>query len=169
MCGIPTKQCLMKTRVPAASNHSLGTESKHINLYEGDIDPTQSRPLSDGQLGKMASVRTWKFHWKFRGIHSKHLHEAAKSRSVVKPLGKGLHEASIFRARNMSLEAFAPVTVVLQTQYRSSLPYMHCNGVKVIKRDHITRVNDFLKLCFVQKAFKHCALILWRKSLKKNI
>ena len=33
MCGIPTKQCLMKTQVPAASNHSLGTESKHINLY----------------------------------------------------------------------------------------------------------------------------------------
>ena len=33
MCGIPTKQCLMKTRVPAASNHSLCTESKHINLY----------------------------------------------------------------------------------------------------------------------------------------
>ena len=23
MCGIPTKQCLMKTCVPAASNHSL--------------------------------------------------------------------------------------------------------------------------------------------------
>ena len=23
MCGIPTKQCLMKTWVPAASNHSL--------------------------------------------------------------------------------------------------------------------------------------------------
>ena len=34
MCGIPTKQCLMKTWVPAASNHSLGTESKHINLYD---------------------------------------------------------------------------------------------------------------------------------------
>ena len=37
MCGIPTKQCLMKTQVPAASNHSLSTESKHINLYGVNI------------------------------------------------------------------------------------------------------------------------------------
>ena len=51
MCGIPTKQCLMKTRVPAASNHSLGTESKHINLY-GPAPGTASVVIAHDQNQK---------------------------------------------------------------------------------------------------------------------
>ena len=67
MRGIPTKQCLMKTRVPAASNHSLGTESKHINLYgpvliQDDLSLHYKRKILQliSQLLRMSFTFLWK-------------------------------------------------------------------------------------------------------------